>query len=705
MHAHVHRAPRGAALRSIATVLLTGAATWLTLPTPAGAGVLLYDGVPTEGTGKYTAGTDLFGQNPTNVTIIGESGTWSSSDNGTTATLKVNATTLAYPSGIYLSGIGGAVRLSHTDIGGVNMRSLKRAVSPALAGKSFYFSTLMAFDNLSSWANGAYAVCGLTKTRTITGAYPATDGILVGFQKNGTQVDAILRVLGTAYTLQTNVTAGTYFFAGKFVYNASGNDTVLASFSPTSTEPVSWTTNVTAEVLTSVQNLAYVNVGGNYGLNSKYVAFDEWRVGDSYFEVAGSDAVPDEGLPVVTNTVAVATGKTAGVLTGNLATAAPPATVYACWDTLDRGTTSTGAWAKVELVGTYVTPVPLSYGLPGLLANNAYYCRFYATNALGSAWSDAASFTTQVPTVSITDTYAYEGHTGTSPLSLAVTLDAASASNAVVTFATRNSSATGGVDFVASSGQLTILPGVVSTSLTFSVICDTREEFPGNRFWVDLSAPVGATLGNATAEAGILDDDMGKQLLYDDFDDGNDAGWTRHVGAWAVVTKTYRVTGASTNGNSQAGDTAWKDYGLRVMTRVQEAWQSARLRTRAQGTGDPDAGYLFVFQRAEGTQMYSGSLRAGATVLATTPAQYVPNTRIGTTTVLRPVAMRVRTVPEGTRVQCYIGFTQIYDVIDTGGSCPQGRIGLGNGQWTDVYFDNVEVLAEPSPPAAVISIR
>jgi hypothetical protein len=250
-----------------------------------------------------------------------------------------------------------------------------------------------------------------------------------------------------------------------------------------------------------------------------------------------------------------------------------------------------------------------------------------------------------------------------------------------------------------------IPPGIVSTNLTFDILGNQREEFPGKRFWVDLSAPVGVTLGTTSAEAGILDDDMGKQLLYDDFADGNDTGWTKYVGTWAVASGAYRVSGGSTYGNAQAGDVTWGDYGFRAMVRIAEGWQSGRVRLRAPGAGEPDGGYLFVFQRTDGNQMYSGSLRAGALVLTNTVASYVPNTRLGTTTVPRPIAMRVRAQPEGTRVQCYVGFTEIYDVMDTANTYPQGRIGVGNGQWTDVYFDNVEVFAEPLPAGTLITVR
>lgn len=784
---------------------MAGAAVGLACAATASAGLLVYDGVPASGAGAYTTGS-LYNQNPTNTSIIGESGTWTGDATSTTA-ISVDGTGLTYPPGVLLSGLGGSVYIANAQIGGAGVRSLKRALSPTLSGKSFYFSVLMGFNDLSSLANGAALLWGVTKTKTGTQFYPASDGVLVGFQRTATGVDAVLRVLNTTNVLQSGVSAGTYFFVGKFVYNAGGNDTVHVSLNPGATEPSSWTTSVTAEVLTNTTNFAWVNVGGNYGVNGKRVAFDEWRVGDIYGDVAGSTEVPPTmvtlaatnvtavgawlngqvastgtattvvsvyhgtsdggnnaalwqatntfsgtvttvpqdytvqatgltsfvryyyryaasnaygfawasastnflpqpvGLPAITNAAVGNISKTKATLTGNLATAAPPVMVYACWDTADRGTTSTGAWARVALVGTYSFPTNLSYEMTGLLANNGYVCRLFATNDLGRAWSDLpVSFNTVIPQVYIIDAYGYEGNAGLTNLPVAVILDAASASDVTVNFATSNGTALAGADYVASTGTCTILAGTTATNITLNLIGNTVETFPGKGFWVNMTNPVGATqsAGTVKAEAGILDDDMGARLFYDDFDDGNANGWlvlTNSAG-WSVSGKRYRYGYHGVYGNNQAGSTNWDDCSLRVMWGSDNAGKAGGIRMRAQGTNEPSGGYVFTFYQ------WNTYLKAGTNLLASTGDLGLRLSTIGGVYVLRPVSMRLRTVPTGTHIQCYYGFRTIYDLVDTNNYYPRGMIGLAPGDWANAaYFDNVEVFAEPGPKGTVMFIR
>lgn len=784
--------------------LLSGFGLSLALTLDGTAAVLVYDGIPVSGSGCYNAVNNpkLTDQNPTHTSILGETGKWL----GDTGTIMVTNGGLGYASGIFLSTQGGSVLMQSASTSG-GPRSVKRVASPALAGKSFYFGALLSYNDLSANPADAYAVWGLTKTASSVTAYPAADGVLVGFQRTATGVDAVLRVLGASYTIQSNITPGTYHFVGRFVYNADGNETVYASVNPGRDEPSSWTTNAVAEVLTSGQSLAYVNVGYNYTMNGKYVLIDEWRVGDSYVDVLGSSQsapfvttlpatnatatsgwmngllattgtattvvsvyygdsdcdtnaalwkacyifpeaatsqpqsytrevtglAPYErqyyryaasnavgfvwgdtinflpqpsGLPTVSNAAVSSITTTTATLTGNISTASPPATVYACWDTVDKGTSSTGAWSKVSLVGTFAEPSAVSKPLTGLVANNHYYCRFYAVNALGAVWgTTVVEFQTVKPAVSITDAYANEGDDGLSQITLAVKLDAVSASNTVVAFATRDGGSLAGADYVALSGTLTLPAGTTSASLTFDIIGDDREEFPGNAFWVDLNDPVGATLGTATAQAGILDDDMGHRLFYDDFNDGNSTGWTfvTDTDKWSVVSKTLKHAASANSGTAQAGDPAWTDYGFRAMMRTTAEWKYLGMRVR-QSAGSALSGYVFTFERTEGNGAYAASLKAGDVTLGNISG-YVSNTRVGTTS-LRPVAMRVRPTKSGeTRIQCYIDLTLVFDKIDAANTYTAGLIGLYGGSWSESYYDNVEVFAEPPPLPTVILVK
>jgi Calx-beta domain len=78
-----------------------------------------------------------------------------------------------------------------------------------------------------------------------------------------------------------------------------------------------------------------------------------------------------------------------------------------------------------------------------------------------------------------------------------------------VQYATRDGSAGAGSDYTAAAGGLSFAPGVTSRPVTVSVSGDTAVE-PDETFFVYLSSPVNVTLGRATGQATLLDDDLGR---------------------------------------------------------------------------------------------------------------------------------------------------------------------------------------------------
>ena len=109
-------------------------------------------------------------------------------------------------------------------------------------------------------------------------------------------------------------------------------------------------------------------------------------------------------------------------------------------------------------------------------------------------------------TISINNTSVNEGDAGTTNATLTVTLSAASASNITVNFTTTNNSALAGSDYVAQNGTLTFTPGQTSRTIVIVVNGDTTVE-ADETFFVDLSAPLGATLANARGVVTISNDD------------------------------------------------------------------------------------------------------------------------------------------------------------------------------------------------------
>ena len=116
-------------------------------------------------------------------------------------------------------------------------------------------------------------------------------------------------------------------------------------------------------------------------------------------------------------------------------------------------------------------------------------------------------FTVGSPTLNIGDASGPEGNTGTSNLLLPVTLSQPPPTPVTVNFATANGTATAGTDYTATSGTLTFAPGTTTLNVTVSVTGDTTVE-ADETFFVNLSAPVGAVIGDGQGQGTIVNDDV-----------------------------------------------------------------------------------------------------------------------------------------------------------------------------------------------------
>lgn len=110
------------------------------------------------------------------------------------------------------------------------------------------------------------------------------------------------------------------------------------------------------------------------------------------------------------------------------------------------------------------------------------------------------------PSLAVGDLSVAEGSSGTTEAAFTVRLDAPSAAPVTVAYATADGTATSGDDYASTSGTLTFAPGVVSQTLPVTVTGD--DLFEGDEtFRVELSAPTGATIGDATGWGTIRDDE------------------------------------------------------------------------------------------------------------------------------------------------------------------------------------------------------
>jgi hypothetical protein len=114
--------------------------------------------------------------------------------------------------------------------------------------------------------------------------------------------------------------------------------------------------------------------------------------------------------------------------------------------------------------------------------------------------------------LSIGDVSAVEGDSGTTNFSFPVTLQSAATQDVAVTFATQVGSAVPGVDFVATSGTVTIAAGQTSGQIVVQVNGDTDVE-DDEQFFVNLTAATNASILDAQGKGTILNDDEIRLVL------------------------------------------------------------------------------------------------------------------------------------------------------------------------------------------------
>lgn len=113
------------------------------------------------------------------------------------------------------------------------------------------------------------------------------------------------------------------------------------------------------------------------------------------------------------------------------------------------------------------------------------------------------------PWLSVADTAAAEGDSGTTPFFFTVSLNQPAGPEGVsVDYATADGTATvADGDYVAKSGTLTFAEGQSALTFTVEVLGDTATE-PDEVFYVDLDNPQGAQIARARATGTILNDDV-----------------------------------------------------------------------------------------------------------------------------------------------------------------------------------------------------
>lgn len=129
-----------------------------------------------------------------------------------------------------------------------------------------------------------------------------------------------------------------------------------------------------------------------------------------------------------------------------------------------------------------------------------------AAGAITLSVDDFAVPAASLRQISIGDATVIEGDNGTTNAVFTLRLSLPSSLPITVSYSTADGTAQAGVDYTARSGTATFPPGVVSVPIEVPVIGDVLAE-SSEDFFVNLSAPVDATIVNGTGFGAIVDND------------------------------------------------------------------------------------------------------------------------------------------------------------------------------------------------------
>ncbi|MCC7368339.1 MAG: hypothetical protein IT306_07950 [Chloroflexi bacterium] len=157
-----------------------------------------------------------------------------------------------------------------------------------------------------------------------------------------------------------------------------------------------------------------------------------------------------------------------------------------------------------------------SYSIGFTVASSDAVYNAMPVSSLAATHTDNES----VPSISIADASFAEPSSGSTVQNFTVTMSPASGSVVTAQYAASNGTATGGgacgtgVDFVTSSGTLTLQAGETSKTLPVTVCADAVAE-SAETMTMTLSSPVGATIGRAAATGAIANTTNGSITIAD----------------------------------------------------------------------------------------------------------------------------------------------------------------------------------------------
>lgn len=176
--------------------------------------------------------------------------------------------------------------------------------------------------------------------------------------------------------------------------------------------------------------------------------------------------------------------------------------------------------------------------------------------------------------------------------------------------------------------------------------------------------------------------------LLDDFNDGNDNGWTRFEGNWSVTGGELASAGAGAFAKTTIGNERWADYtaesDIKLVDTTGDAGVLVRVNNPANGTvlaNNPDyvQGY-YAFLKPDG--VYLGKMNYGYEALATAPMTIPAN-----------AWQHMKVIAAGTTIRVYVGDMNTPKITYTDNSAnpfTHGKVGLRTMN-NATRFDNFRV--------------
>ena len=308
-------------------------------------------------------------------------------------------------------------------------------------------------------------------------------------------------------------------------------------------------------------------------------AGDFWALGSIIFSTLGAPSVDNAAG-------ATAVGQTSATLNGTLVAGNPSPAVWIYWGTTNGGT-SKGAWNRTPISIGQPGLAPFSAGVSGLLANQQYWYRSYASNSYNDAWSSASTnFTTVGPGITIGDIGLLEGAQGSTTTAVfTVTLSATSAVSVSVGWGTSNGTAlVSDNDYQPASGTLTIPAGAATGGIPVTIIGDSKFE-PNEVFYVNLSNAVNATVSRTPGSCTITNDDWTFYVRGDGLgSDANDgSSWSTAFATLQQALSAIPKPGNTTRMHPVAGGTPLNQ----IRVQASSGSQTYAGATYSTGYGDP----------------------------------------------------------------------------------------------------------------------